>query len=352
VGVEEEFLLVDPSTGKPHAVAGAVLEGEDPEGDLTGELQREQVETGTRPCRDLTGLGAELRRTRQRARDAAAAEDADLVALATSPLPAEPHVGDEPRYARIMERFGRTAREQLTCGCHVHVSVPSDEEGVQALDRIRPWLAPLLAISTNSPFWDGADSGYASFRTQVWGRWPSAGPTGLFGSADRYREVTDAMLATDTVLDAGMLYFDARLSRQHPTVEIRVSDVCLDPDDAVLVAGLTRALVERAVRDANAGVAPDPVRTEVLRLAEWRAGRSGLDGDLLDPRTWRPAPARDVLGALLEHVREPLEDAGDLPVVRELTDAVLRRGTGANCQRAVFQRTGDLRAVVAAAVVR
>jgi glutamate---cysteine ligase / carboxylate-amine ligase len=221
-----------------------------------------------------------------------------------------------------------------------------------SLDRIRPWLAPLLAISSNSPFWDGDDSGYASFRHQVWGRWPSAGPTGLFGSADRYRELTGAMLATDTVLDDGMLYFAARLSQQHPTVEIRVADVCLGPEDAVLVAGLTRALVERAVRDAVAGVVPDPVPTEVLRLAEWRAARSGLDGDLLDPRTWRPAPARDVLDALLGHVREPLEDAGDLPVVQELVDAVRGRGTGAFRQRAVFRRAGDLRAVVAAAAVR
>ena len=158
------------------------------------------------------------------------------------------------------------------------------------------------------------------------------------------------MLATNTVLDDGMLYFDARVSRRHPTVEIRVADVCLDPDDAVLLAALARALVETAAREWHADLAPDPVRTEVLRLAGWRAARSGLDGDLVDPTTWTPAPAATVLGILLDHVADVLEDDGELHVVRELTDQVLRRGTGAARQRAVLRRTGEHRAVVTDAV--
>ncbi|MFC4949144.1 carboxylate-amine ligase [Pseudonocardia sp. GCM10023141] len=364
VGVEEEFLLVDPDSGQPRAVAGAVLTsaareaanhgdvgdiGDD--GDLTGELQREQVETGTRPCHDLGDLHSELLRTRSRAAAAARSRGVALAPLATSPVPVTPTVVAAARYQHMLEVFGLTGSEQLTCGCHVHVGIASEEEGVAALDRIRPWLAPLLALSANSPFWDGAYSGYGSFRSQVWGRWPSAGPTGLFGSLAGYREVTGAMLDTATVIDDGMLYFDARLSAHHPTLEIRVADVCLEPQDAVLVAALARALVDTAVRDADAGIPPDPVRTEVLRLATWRAGRSGLDDVLIDPRTWRPAPAADVITALLHHVTAALEQSGDLPVVRELIGAVLRRGTGATRQRAVHERTGDLAAVVAAAVV-
>ena len=349
VGVEEEFLLVDPDDGQARAVGGAVLTA-DAEDELTGELQREQVETGTRPCRDLSELDRELRRTRDRARAAAHAAGADLAPLATSPLPARPTVSPGARYRRMVERFGLTASEQLTCGCHVHVAVASPEEGVAALDRIRPWLAPLLALSTNSPFWNATDSGYASYRSQVWGRWPSTGPTELFGDQAGYQRVVRAMLDTDTVLDEGMLYFDARLSRTYPTVEIRVADVCREPVDAVLIAGLTRALVETAVREWQAGRPPDPVRTEVLRLAGWQAARSGLDGTLLDPGGWRAAPADAVLNGVVEHVTPALLDAGDLDVVRELLDATLARNTGAARQRAVLERTGDLRAVVADAV--
>ena len=160
-----------------------------------------------------------------------------------------------------------------------------------ALDRIRPWLAVLLALSANSPFWQGADSGHASYRNQVWSRWPSAGPTGLFGSAAGYRAVTGAMLATDTILDDGMLYFDARLSAHQPTLEVRVADVCRESDDAVLIAGLVRALVDTAVREWRAGEEPPDIRTEVLRLAAWQAGKAGLEGPLLLPPALQPGQA-------------------------------------------------------------
>jgi len=352
VGVEEEFLLVDPESGRARALGAAVLMAGADDEDLSGELQAEQLETGTRPCRDLEALGVELRRTRSTARAAARAVGVEPVALATSPVPVAPTTSPGKRYRRMVERFGLTGAEQLTCGCHVHVAVDSDEEGVAVLDRIRPWLAPLLAVSANSPFWNGADSGYCSYRSQVWGRWPSAGPTGVFGSAAGYHSVTRAMLDTRTVLDDGMIYFDARLSRQHPTVEVRIADVCREPDDAVLVAGLVRALVDTAAGEWQRGVAPDPVPVEVLRLAAWRAGRSGIESTLVDPRSWTPAPAAEVLHALVDHVDEALRANGDRDAVTELLDAVLARGTGAARQLAVFGRDGDLHAVVRDAIAQ
>jgi carboxylate-amine ligase len=346
LGVEEEFLLVDPESGRPRAVGHAVLASSGTDDAMTAELQREQLETGTKPCHTLDELSAQLRSTRATAAGAAAEAGVALAPLATSPLPVEPTISPKRRYAEMARRFGLTTSEQLTCGCHVHVAIESPDEGVAALDRMRPWLAPLLAVSANSPFWNGEDSGYASYRGQVWQRWPSAGPYGTFGSAAGYRAFVDSLLATDTLLDEGMVYLDARLSRHHPTVEVRVADVCLDADDAVLVAALVRALVQTSVVEWHAGREPDPVRTEVLRLAEWRASRTGVTGDLLHPATWHPAPAADVLDALVEHVAPALEEAGDLLTVRTLLDAVLKRGTGAERQRQVLERTGDLAAVV------
>lgn len=339
VGVEEEFLLIDPTSGAPRAVAEVVLAQDDA---LAGELQREQVETNTAPCSTLGELGAQLRATRRAAADAAAAAGAVIAPLATSPVPVEPTLARNPRYTEMARRFGLTVAEELTCGCHVHVAVSSDEEGVAALGRIRPWLAPLLALSANSPFWNGTDSGYASYRSQVWSRWPSAGTYGLFGSPAGYREAVDGMLATGTLLDEGMIYFDARLSRHHPTLEVRIADVCREPDDAVLIAALARGLVETAAREWRAGLAPDPVRTEVLRLAAWRAGRDGLAGELVLPGPWRPAPASDVIDAVVAHVRDALEDAGDLATVESLVQQLRVRGTGAARQRQVLARDGSL----------
>ena len=350
LGVEEEFLLVDPGTGRPRAVGQAVLAASGT-GGLTGELQQEQVETATVPCRTLDELSAQIRSARSTAAAAAVDVGVALVPLATSPLPAEPTIMPSLRYAEMARRFGLTVAEQLICGCHVHVAVDSADEGVAVLDRIRPWLAPLLALSANSPFWNGGDSGYRSYRTQVWQRWPSSGPYMPFGSAAGYRAFVDTALGTDTLIDEGMIYLDARLSRHHPTVEVRVADVCREPDDAVLVAGLVRALVQTAADTAARGAAPDPVRAEVLRVVAWRASRSGLEGDLLDPRTWHPAPASDVLDALVAHVTPALEEAGDFATVRTLLDAVRARGTGARRQREVLARTGDLAAVVRDAVV-
>lgn len=343
-GVEEEFLLVDPRTGHPVAFGSAVLAMSDTD-EVTGELHREMLETATRPCRGLDELGAALRSARSAAAAAARGVGVALAPLASSPLPVEPTVSPSHRYEAMARRFGLTVHENLVCGCHVHVGVASPDEGVAAMDRIRPWLALLLALSTNSPFWFGEDSGHASYRSQMMQRWPSAGPYSPFGTSDGYRALVDVVVATGTVLDEGMIYLDARLSRNYPTVEVRVADVCREPDDAVLIAALTRALVETAVAEWRAGAEPDPVRTEVLRLATWRAARSGIEADLIDPTNWRPAPATDVLDRLVEHVTPALEEAGDLLTVRALLAGVLERGTGARRQRAVHERTGDLAAV-------
>ena len=357
VGVEEELLLVDPVGGEALAVASAVLHkatvhGEEPAGEvLTSELARQQIETNTRPCTSLDELGSELRRSRQAAAEAAESSGAQVVALATSPLPVVPSITSTPRYRKMVEKFGIIAEQQLTCACHIHVEVSSDEEAVAVLDRIRGWLPVLLALSGNSPFWQGEDTGYASFRSQVWHRWPSAGPTELFGSAEHYHATVRAMIESGTLLDEGMIYFDARLSQNFPTVEVRVADVCLYPDDAVLLAGLTRALVETAAQAWKEDQPPIPLRVELLRLAGWRAARSGLDGSLINA-AGGPAPARRVVGALLEHVTPALQEYGEYDVVQDLTDALLGRGNGSMLQREVCRRGGSLADVVAYAVAR
>ena len=330
VGVEEEFLLVTPE-GQPHAVATAVLRhaagepssGDIPGGDLEKEFKQEQIETSTHPCTDLTELVEQIRSGRARADELARRAGARVVALATAPQVVESTVLPDRRAHAIRAEFGQTARDQLTCGCHVHVEVADDEEGVRILDNLRPWNAILLALSGNSPSWQGTHTGYASYRSQVWGRWPTAGPTAPFGDAAGYRAVIDGLLRSGTILDEGMVYFDARLSSRYPTVEVRVADVCLDASDAALQAALVRALAD------TTSTIGDPPRTEVLRAATWRAARSGLTGDLVDPLSGTPVPAAKAIDTLVDHVREALEANGDLDWVEQQLTTVLRRGNGA-----------------------
>lgn len=332
LGVEEEFLLVSPE-GRPQPVATTVLrhasttgraDDDEPGGNLEKEFKQEQIETSTPPRADLAELVAEIRAGRSRTDEVARQAGARIAALATAPQVVESSVLPDRRAHTIRAEFGATARDQLTCGCHVHVSIDSEEEGVRILDHLRPWNAVLLALSGNSPSWQGTSTGYASYRSQVWGRWPTAGPTAPFGDPAGYRAVIDELLGTGAILDEGMVYFDARLSSRYPTVEVRVADVCLDAEDAALQAALVRGLAESALGD--------PVsqpRTELLRAATWRAARSGLTGDLVSPLTGKPLPAAEVVAQLVEHVRPALAEAGDLEWVERHVATVLRRGNGA-----------------------
>ncbi|MFG3297126.1 glutamate--cysteine ligase [Streptomyces sp. NPDC048179] len=356
VGVEEEVLLVHPDTGEPMPGSAAVVDraARDDPGQVVfqKELFGQMLELATTPQRDMADLGAEILRCRKEAARLAGEIGCAVAALATCPLPVTPALSAHERYRWMAGRFGTATLDQFVCGCHVHVAVESAEEGVAVLDRLRPWLAVLRALSANSPFWQGRDSGYASYRSRLWARGPSAGPTELFGSAEGYRRRVADMVASEVILDAGMVYFDARLSVRYPTVEIRVADVCLRADTTVLVATLARALVETAARDWRAGRPPLDHSVSMLRLASWQAARSGLDQELLDPATMRPRPAVDVVRALVAHTAEALADSGDARLVEEAVAQLLHRGTGAREQRGFLERTGSLRDVVVACVRR
>lgn len=358
VGVEEELLLVDAHYDRPAPVASRVLRIAEARGDanvktpgtgsLVHELQELQLEAYTAPCRSMSMLEAELRSWRAKASAAAAEADAVVVASATAPTAFEPCLVRTPRYDRMAERFGLTSAEQLTCGCHVHVAVTSPDEAIGVLDRIRVWLPALLALSANSPFWQGHDTSYASFRNQVLSRWPVSGPTDVFGSAERYQALVDSLIAADVILDAGMLYFDARPSHRYPTVEIRMPDVCLDVRDTVVIAALCRALVETSANEWSAGAEPPPTPTRLLRLATWRAARWGITERLLDPLTSRPLPADAVVGRLLDHVHPALSRSEDGPLVAAGMSRLFTRGSGATLQRDILRRTGRATDVLAA----
>jgi carboxylate-amine ligase len=359
VGVEEEFLLVGSTDPLPVPAGEEVAEtatrdstAPSSSGQFEHELKREQAELGTDPCESLPELARQLQSRRAELSRSARRHGARLAALATSPLPYRPTPTPDRRYQRIEEVFGQVAAPQLTCGMHVHVSVGSEEEGVRVIDRIGPWLAPLLALSANSPFWQGEDTGYASYRSVVWGQWPTAGATEPFGDLAGYRRVRAQLISSGAALDDGMLYFDARLSARYPTVEIRVADVCPEVGDAVTVAALTRALVDTAAADAEQGRPLDGVRAELLRAAAWRAARWGVTSELVEPSSATLQPAWTVVDALVRHVSAALAEAGDTGVVDRGLSAIRTRGTGSELQRAAFAAAGSLSDVVNTVVAR
>lgn len=361
IGVEEELLLVDEETLMPSPLAEAAIDTSarrqplamtSPAApiQLEFEVKSEQIEIVCPPLLTAGQLSDAIVQGRRMADEAASAVGARAVPLATAPSRCDTHTVRKPRYERMRERFAYTLDNQLTCGFHVHVGVMSDEEGVAVLDRIRPWLPVLLALSANSPYWHGIDTSFASYRYQAWGRWPTAGPYDLFGTADAYREVVESALATGVCLDSGMIYFDARLSAHVPTIELRIADVCLLSEDAVTIAVIARALVERAVAEWHAGTPADAVSTNLLRLASWRASRYGVESELIHPASRRLVPARDAVAALLRHVDGTFSEASERELARRGVRAILRRGTGASLQRRAVGESGDLTRAVASAL--
>jgi carboxylate-amine ligase len=348
LGVEEEFLLLDATTRAPSPRIGAILHHATASaGDRAqAELHQAQIEHATAPCDSLDDLRRELIELRRAFVGAAEAEGSLVMASGSYPgeMGADGQlITSKDRYQEMAEANSILAREQLICGCHIHVSVPNPDAAVDVMNRIRAWLPYLLALSANSPFWEAEDTGFSSFRTEVWARWPTSGPPLFFESYGEYQKLLGQLVAADVIVDEKMAYWDVRPSAAFPTIEIRVNDVMARIDDVVAVAGLVRALVASCGQETDP---PPPYRWELLRAANWRAARSGLSDRLLSPIDGEARPAEEAIAQLLRFVTPALEEREELEQIEALTAAIVQRGNGATRQRAAFARRGQMTDVI------
>ncbi len=352
VGVEEEFLLVDAASGEPVAANRAVAQEARRAGiDLQLELTSCQVETTTDVVANSSDLSAELTRLRQIAARAATAHGARLLAVALPPsVPREFPVTDTPRYREIGEKFGMIAHEQGICGCHVHVAVPGREAAIAVSNWLRPWLPLLLALTANSAVYRNTETGYASWRSILWARWPSAGPPPYFESVDDYDATVQMLLDTGAVLDDGMVYWDIRPSVNYPTIEVRVADVPATVAETVLLATLIRAAVMTALEEWHRGVTPDRLAPGALRAAYWKAAHDGLAGRAIDlTGGLGSAPTRELLTGFLGRLRPALEELGEHRGTTEQLGRLAEVGNGAMRQVRAWRQANDVADVIAEA---
>jgi carboxylate-amine ligase len=346
VGVEEEYLLTDAETGAlvPRA-AQAVAAASDALGaTVTSELNLCQIEVGTVVCQTLDELGADLHRLRRQLATACLPVGLTPVASGThpwSPWQEQQVDRSHQRYADMEDRYQIVARQQVICGCHVHIGVDDPAVRVEVMNRARPWLPLILALSANSPYWQGADTGYASYRTQVWQRWPMAGMPPVLDGPDAYDDLVTGLVRAGAIEDATHLYWYIRPSAHYPTLEFRVSDVCLEPAQAVTMAGLLRALVWTCAAAGPREISGSNVGEDYqLRAAVWQAARYGLEGLLVDPESGRLAPAAEVIRSAVVRLRPGLEAHGDRSRIEDGVEQILLQGNGAMWQRRVAATEG------------
>ncbi|MFC7615174.1 glutamate--cysteine ligase [Actinokineospora soli] len=343
LGVEEEFVLVDGDGRLVQEGPETLAESTDPDLDLKAELLRCQVESATGVHTDVDALRADLAHSRAELIKAAAGRGLRLLASGT-PVHGEHFdalLGPDTRYRRMHSRFGSMVFSGLTCGCHVHVEVADREVAVQVVNHLRPWLPVLLALSANSPFNDGRDTGYASARHLLWSRWPTAVPPPYLDSAADYDTRVTALVDTTAAMDLKMIYWDVRISDHLPTIEVRVADVLPTADEAALFGILVRALVTEFVALVGRALRAQPVPQDILRGRLWRAARDGMSGQCADPVTGRLRPTLDIVDDLFAYLDDPAE--------RALADRVRARwhtGGGAERQRAAYGKAGSLDDVV------
>ncbi|MFJ8622203.1 glutamate--cysteine ligase [Kitasatospora sp. NPDC093550] len=351
VGVEEEFLLVDrrtrlPAERAPQVIADAAAElGEQ----VQAEFFRVQVEVCTRPATRLADLEADLARLRAAVAAAAAGADCLLVASGTAVLSDRRpgRITDDPRYRAMAARYRGVVDGYggALCGCHVHLGTVSRGQALALANHLRPWLPVVQALTVNSPFTEGRDSGFASWRTVRWARWPTVGPAPVLDE-EQYDALVAGLVRSGVLLDRRMVYWYARPSEHVPTLEVRVADVNADLRTVLLLAALLRGLAAVLLAEIDDG-RPAPVHPAgLVRAAHWQAARGGLSGDGIDPLTGRYAPMTELADRLLERAAPGLAAAGDLATVESALARIRRHGTGADRQRRSLRRHGRLTAVV------
>ncbi|MBE9060249.1 carboxylate-amine ligase [cf. Phormidesmis sp. LEGE 11477] len=351
IGVEEEYQIVDPKTRSLTARSKSLIKtnkAADVEQEIVHELFRCEVEIATDICHTLDDVRQALVQARTAVIEAAKENGAAIAAAGTHPFSPweDQEVTPKDRYYALQADLRQIIRELIILGCHVHVGVEDREMAVQISNRSRNWLPLLLALTANSPFSEGKDTGYDSYRMALWCRLPTAGPPPLFQDYANYQSFIQQLIDTGITDDPTKVYWDIRLSERFPTVEFRMSDVCASIEEAVMLAGIIRALAYTCYQDAINDQPAIPVRAEMLKAAMWQAARYGLNSELIDFATMKPVPAKTLVQSFMSYIQPGLAHFGDEAVVQKEVDKILSEGNSAQRQRAIYEKTDSLESVV------
>jgi carboxylate-amine ligase len=349
VGVEEEFQIVDPQTWELRSHVSELLASSSASlgEQIKPELHQSIVEVGTKICQNVPELQEEIFRIRRELTSAAERVGLAVAAAGTHPFSdwKDQILSPGVRYDSIVEELQQLARSLLIFGLHVHVAVPDRTAAIDLMNAARYFLPHLLALSTSSPFWMGRDTGLKSYRTTIFRRFPRTGVPDHFGSWGEYESFVNLLIELHSIDDARKIWWDVRPHPTFGTLEFRVCDVPTRPEAAVMLGALTQAIVVKLYRLYQRNLGFRLYRRALIEENKWRAARWGLDGKLIDFGKRAEVPMRQLALELLEFVDDVLDELESREAV-QYVHTVLREGTSADRQLAVYRETGDLKAVV------
>ncbi len=349
LGLEEEYQIIDPETRELKSYISEIL-GDDRVTirELKPEMHQSIVEIGTQVCRTPAQLREELVRLRRIVIDKTAESGLRIAAAGSHPFSSwlAQDITPLDRYAGVHEDLQEVAQQTLVFGMHVHVGIEDREFMIDTMNVVRYFLPHLLALSTSSPFWMGRNTGLKSYRSIIWNNFPRTGIPRTFESWSEYEQLVDTMVKTGSMEEGSKIWWDLRPHWKYPTLEFRVCDICTRVDEAICLAALFQAIVAKLWKLRRDNLTFRSYPLDLIQENKWRAVRYGLDGKLIDFGKQQEIPARDLIREIVEwFVDDVVDDLGSRREV-EYALTILDEGTSADRQVAVFERTGDLKAVV------
>ncbi len=350
LGIEEEYQVVDPETGELSSYITQLL---DADGQITvegikPELHQSVVEVGSTVCETPADIKTEVVRLRREVSDLAADDGLRIVAAGTHPFSSwmDQEITPLERYLGVEQDLQDLARKNLIFGMHVHVGIEDKEFLIDAMKVSRYFLPHLLALSTSSPFWIGRKTGLKSYRSVQWRNFPRTGVPPSFATHSEYEHMVGSLVRANAIPDASKIWWDLRPHHLYPTLEFRLCDICTRVDEAVCIAAIIQAIVAKLWKMRRDNVTFRTYPETLIEENKWRAVRYGVSGMLLDLGREEERPARDLIEELVGwFLDDVLDDLGSRKEV-EYALEILDHGTSADRQLAVFEKTGDLKAVV------
>jgi glutamate---cysteine ligase / carboxylate-amine ligase len=350
LGIEEEYQTVDPETRdlRSHIHAEILEKGQlILQERVKAELHQSVVEVGTSVCANIKEAKTELKKLRREIIRLARENGLRLASAATHPFAdwRMQEVTADDRYKNIIEDMQLVARANLIFGLHVHVGIEDRETAIHMMNHARYFIPHLLALSTNSPFWLGMNTGLKSYRCKVFDKFPRTNMPDYFPSWGEYENYIKLLIKTNSIDNAKKIWWDIRPHPFFPTLEFRVCDIPMRVDETIALAALIQATVAKLYRLYESNQGFRLYRRSLLMENKWRAARYGLDGKLIDFGKQMEVPERDLIEEYLAFVDDVLDELGSREEVEYIRE-IMKNGTGADRQLQVYRETGDMKAVV------